>query len=172
MRIRDGIFYFSDTHIPLFLSFVLLSDVSCLSSEYSLLSADDDIHLAVVTILLEADGALLRYDVPSDERDRDYIVLSDDEEDEIAGEGHLAMQTVPQIPPTSSSSQSSSSSSLPRYLTAVEESEWIAMRVWCSLCVNNAQQHMGALIMDERLQAAAEQGFVSTRQLLKQVRVQ
>jgi hypothetical protein len=65
VRIRDGIFYSSDTHIPVNLLFVLLSDVSCLSSEYSLLSADDDIHLAVVTILLEADGALLRYDVPS-----------------------------------------------------------------------------------------------------------
>ena len=65
VRIRDGIFYSSDTHIPVNLSFVLLSDVSCRSSEYSLLSADDDIHLAVVTILLEADGALLRYDVPS-----------------------------------------------------------------------------------------------------------
>ena len=172
VRIRDGIFYSSDTHIPVHLSFVLLSDASCLTSECSLLGADDDIHPAVVTIPLAAEGALRSSDASSsNECDRDYVILSDDEDDEKSADGHFTAQTVPQIPPNLSSSSSSSSSSLPRSLTAVEESEWIAMRVWCSLCVSIAQQHMGTLTMDDRLQAAAEQDFVSTRQLHKQVRV-
>eukprot|EP01036_Dinobryon_divergens_P025343 gene25343-33877_t len=166
VRIQDGIFYSSDTHIPVNLSFVLLSDASCVSSECSLLGPDDDISPAVVTISLAADGAL--HDSGESERDRDYIVLSDDDEDgESYEDGQFAAPMIPHSPPTVSSS-SSSSSSLPKPPVAIEESDWVAMRVWWSLCVSNAKQHMDALTMDERLQAAAEQDFVSTRQLHKQ----
>jgi hypothetical protein len=163
VRIQDGIFYSSDTHIPVNLSFVLLSDASYLSSDCSLLGSDDDISPAVVTVSLAADDVLHGSSESSDdERDRDYIVLSDDDED-----GQFAAPMIPRIPPTASSS----SSSLPKPPVAIEESDWVAMRVWWSLCVSNAKQHMDALTMDERLQAAAEQDFVSTRQLHKQVRL-
>lgn len=163
VRIQDGIFYSSDTHIPVQLSFVLLSDASCLSSYCSLLGSDDDIHPAVVTVSLAAADALRDSGAPSDEGDRDYIVLSDDDED-----GDFATQMMPHSPAIL---PSSSSSSLPKPPVAMEEGEWVAMRVWWSLCVSNAKQHMDALTMDERLQAAAEQDFVSARQLHKQVRL-